>query len=202
VSFVLLRDFVVKEEFVMDEAAVRRVTSRLWGPVCAVTAAHGGEAGGQIAVGVFSASILPETPRVVIEIWKANRTHDLIAASNAFAVHPLGLEHAPMVRQLGFSSAHDSPGKLDGLTWQPGETGSPILADAPGWLDCRVTGALDGGDMTLFLGTVVAGAWHGGDRPMVQAYEMIGAMPEEWQAEYRAHDARQRDAARRLLRQR
>ena len=62
-----------------DEAAVRRITSRLWGPVCAITAAHGGEAGGQIAVGVLSASILPEAPRVVIEIWKANRTHDLIA---------------------------------------------------------------------------------------------------------------------------
>jgi flavin reductase (DIM6/NTAB) family NADH-FMN oxidoreductase RutF len=186
---------------VVDEAVVRRITSRLWGPVCAVTAAHAGEAGGQIAVGVFSASILPEMPRVVIEIWKANRTHDLIAASGAFAVHPLGQEHAALVRQLGFRSAHDAPGKLDGLIWQPGETGSPILADTLGWLDCRVTGALDGGDMTLFLGAVVAGEWRGGDAPMVQAYQMIEAMPQEWQAEYRAHDANQRDAARKYLTQ-
>ena len=183
----------------MDEAAVRRITSRLWGPVCAVTAAHAGEAGGQIAVGVFSASILPERPRIVVEIWKANRTHDLIAASGAYAVHPLGPEHAALVRQLGFQSAHDIRGKLDGLAWQPGESGSPILAATLGWLECRVVGTLDGGDMTLFLGEVVAGAWHGGDAAMVQAYEMIGAMPEEWQAEYRAHDAKQREVARKLL---
>jgi flavin reductase (DIM6/NTAB) family NADH-FMN oxidoreductase RutF len=184
----------------MDEAAVRRITSRLWGPVCAVTAAHEGTASGQIAVGVFSASILPETPRVIVEIWKANRTHDLIAAAGAFAVHPLGKEHAPLVRQLGFRSAHDKPAKLDGLVWHPGETGSPLLADTLGYVECRVVGTLDGGDMTLFLGEVVAGEWRGGESAMVQAYEMIEAMPADWQAEYRAHDAKQRDAARAALR--
>lgn len=182
----------------MDEAAVRRMTSRFWGPVCAVTAAHAGEVGGQIVVGVLSASILPERPRLVIEVWKANRTHDLIAASGAFAVHPVGKEHAALVRRLGFRSARDVPGKLDGLAWQPGETGSPLLADTLGWLDCRVVGTLDGGDMTLFLGAVLAGEWRGGDAPMAQAYEMIGAMPEAWQAEYRAHDAAQRASARQL----
>jgi hypothetical protein len=34
---------------------------------------------------------------------------------------------------------------------------------------------------------------------MVQAYEMIGAMPPDWQEEYRRHDAAQRVAASRLL---
>jgi flavin reductase (DIM6/NTAB) family NADH-FMN oxidoreductase RutF len=183
----------------MDAAAVRRITSRLWGPVCAITAAHGGEAGGQIAVGVLSASILPEAPRVLIEIWRANRTHDLIAASGAFAVHPLGPEHAPLVRRLGFRSAHDGPGKLDGLAWTPGETGSPLLADALGSLECRVAGRLEMPDMTLFLGAVIAGEWRGSDAPMVQAFEMIGAMPPEWQEEYRQHDAAQRSVAAQLL---
>ncbi|MGI8688650.1 MAG: flavin reductase family protein [Thermomicrobiales bacterium] len=183
----------------MDLAAIRRITSRLWGPVCAVTAAYEGEAGGQIAVGVLSASILPEHPRVLIQIWKANRTHDLIAASRAFAVHPLAADHADLVRQLGFRSGHDEPGKLDGLAWTPGVTGSPILAAPPGFIECRVVGVLDATDMTVFLGAVVAGAWHGGESPMVQAYEMIGAMPPEWQEEYRRHDLAQREAAARFL---
>jgi flavin reductase (DIM6/NTAB) family NADH-FMN oxidoreductase RutF len=183
----------------MDQEAIRRITSRFWGPVCAITAAHDGEAGGQIAVGVLSASILPESPRLLIEIWKANRTHDLIAASGAFAVHPLAKEQADLVRRLGFRSAHDEAGKLDGIAWTAGETGSPILADAPGFLECRVVGSLDATDMTIFLGTVVAGVWRGGDTPMVQAYEMIGAMPPDWQEEYRQHDTAQRAAASRLL---
>ena len=53
--------------------------------------------------------------------------------------------------------------------------------------------------MTVYLGAVVAGAWRGGDTPMMQAYEMIGAMPPDWQEEYRRHDAEQRAAASRLL---
>ena len=183
----------------MDYAAIRRITSRLWGPVCAVTAAYAGEAGGQIAVGVLAASILPEHPRVLIQIWKTNRTHDLIAASRAFAVHPLAADHADLVRQLGFRSAHQGEEKLAGLDWTPGVTGSPILAAPPGVVECRVVGMLDATDMTVFLGDVIAGAWHGGETPMVQAYEMIGAMPPEWQEEYRRHDLAQREAAARFL---
>ena len=91
----------------MDHEAIRRITSRFWGPVCAITAAHEGEAGAQIAVGVLSASILPEAPRLLIEIWRANRTHDLIAASGAFAVHPLGIEQAEVVRRLGFRTERE-----------------------------------------------------------------------------------------------
>ncbi len=183
----------------MDLTAIRRITSRLWGPVCAVTAAHGDAVGGQIAVGVLSGSILPEHPRLLIQIWKANRTHDLIAASGAFAVHPLGAEQLAVVRQLGFRSGHEATDKLDGLAWARGVTGSPILAAPPGFVECRVVGALDATDMTVFLGDVVAGAWHGGETPMVQAYEMIGAMPQEWQEEYRRHDQAQREVAARLL---
>lgn len=183
----------------MDYAAIRRITSRLWGPVCAVTAANGDEAGGQIAVGVLSASILPEHPRVLIQIWKANRTHDLIAASRAFAVHPLAVDQTDLVRQLGFRSGHDRAGKLDSLDWIPGVTGSPILAATLGYIECRVVGMLDATDMTVFLGDVISGDWCGGETPMVQAYEMVGAMPAEWQEEYRRHDQAQREAAARLL---
>ncbi len=183
----------------MDYAAIRRLTSRLWGPVCAVTAAHGDDAGGQIAVGVLSASILPEHPRVLIQIWKANRTHDLIAAGRAFALHPLAADQADLVRRLGFRSGHDGTGKLDGLEWRPGITGSPVLASPPGFIECRVVGALDATDMTVYLGEVIAGEWRGGETPTVQAYEMIGAMPPEWQEEYRRHDQEQREAAARLL---
>ncbi|MCA1669204.1 MAG: flavin reductase family protein [Thermomicrobia bacterium] len=183
----------------MDHAAIRRITSRLWGPVCAVTAAHGGEVGGQIVVGVLSASILPEHPRLLIQVWKANRTHDLIAASRAFAVHPLAAEHAAIVRQLGFRSGHDGTAKLDGLEWSPGLSGSPILTAPPGFVECRVVGTLDATDMTVFLGAAIAGAWRGGETPLVPAYAMIGAMPAAWQEEYHQHDRAQREAAARLL---
>ncbi len=182
----------------MDEGAVRRITSRLWGPVCAITAAHGGVANGQIAVGVLSASILPEKPRVVVELWKANRTHDLVRDSGAFALHPLTEDEQELTRRLGFVSAHARPDadKLDSLDWHPGDTGSPVLATALGYVECRVVGSLDAGDMTLFLGEVVAGEWHGSDAEPAPAYRMIGAMSQAWQDEYKAHDAEQRAAAR------
>ncbi|MCH8893848.1 MAG: flavin reductase family protein, partial [Chloroflexi bacterium] len=47
--------------------------------------------------------------------------------------------------------------KLDGVAQTKGMSGSPLLTDCFGYLDCRVINAMDGGDMTCFLAEVVDG---------------------------------------------
>ena len=37
-----------------------------------------------------------------------------------------------------------------------GETGAPLLADATGWLECRLRGEHDAGDHTFFVADVLA----------------------------------------------
>jgi flavin reductase (DIM6/NTAB) family NADH-FMN oxidoreductase RutF len=60
------------------------------------------------------------------------------------------------VWRFGIASGRDVD-KLAGLNVRAGSSGSPILADALGWLDCRVEGRLDTGDRTVYLAEVLDG---------------------------------------------
>ena len=42
------------------------------------------------------------------------------------------------------------------MKWLPGKTGSPLLDDALGWLECRVEARMETGDRTLYLAEVTA----------------------------------------------
>jgi flavin reductase (DIM6/NTAB) family NADH-FMN oxidoreductase RutF len=182
----------------MDIATINAITRTLWGPAVAVSAAADGQAGAQIAVTAGAASILPERPRLIVQLWKANRTHDLALAGGAFAVHLLGEGQLDLVTRLGHHSGHTEPGKLDGLAWRAGTTGSPILADCLAYLECRVVGTLDGGDMTVFLGEVIDGGRVREGTPMTMEWLRGNAGP-EWHAAETARLAAARTAARASL---
>ena len=73
--------------------------------------------------------------------------------------------------------------KLEGVAHTPGASGCPILEDSFGYLDCRVVNAMDGGDMTCFLGEVLAGETLSESEPLWwrDARRMI---PAEWNEEW------------------
>ena len=132
-----------------------RSLSLFWTPLVAVTAAHAGRRSGQIAVSVHGASIVPQRPRLTAALWKRNLTHDLVRQAGAFAVHLLREDQDALVYQLGLRSGHDGD-KLAGLVVREGATGCPLLAGCLAVYECRVLAVMDGGDMTVFLGDVVA----------------------------------------------
>ena len=142
------------------------------------------------------ASIVPEAPRVLVELWKANLTHDMVCASGVFAVHllpatpreALGVSLS-LVRTLGMRSGRDED-KMAGLSLRRGVTGSPILTDALGYVEARVVATLDGDEMTVFLGDVVAGeCLHEGTALTMQmAHEQMSA---EWLDEWERNHRRQ-----------
>lgn len=182
----------------------RETLTHLWSPLLAITTAHEGRANGQIAVSGLTASILPEAPRVLVDLWKANYTHDLVLASRVFALHLLPATPQDMlqrslelIRLLGFHSGRDAD-KLSAIPWRPGVTGSPILQDALSYVEARVVGTLDGDDMTVFLADVVAGERLRDGEPL-QLRAARERMPQEWLAEYDTSQARQRAEARARL---
>lgn len=188
----------------MTEHHSRATLAHLWSPVLAITTTHDQRVNGQIAVAGVSGSIVPEAPRVVVELWKANYTHDLVQASRVFALHLLpSAPHGAMrrslelIRALGFRSGRDTD-KLADIRWHPGITGSPILADALSCVEARVIGTLDGGDMTIFLGEVVAAEQLRAGDPL-QWHDAREQMPAEWLAEHDANQERQRFEARQRL---
>lgn len=159
--------------------------SQLWTPIVAVSAAHGGRRSAQIAVSAHGASIVPDRPRVLVMLWKTNLTHDLVRDSGAFALHLLRDNQDDLVHQLGFVSGRNTD-KLFGLAWHAGATGSPLLEDCAGYVDCRVVNAMDGGDMTAFLADVLDGAMHGTESEPLWWRDLRRRMPAAWSAEWDA----------------
>jgi flavin reductase (DIM6/NTAB) family NADH-FMN oxidoreductase RutF len=130
---------------------------QLWAPVVAVTAVHEGRANGLISSTALRASLVPDAARVSVQLSKHSLTHDLVLRSGAFAVHLLPRDDAGLALfcTLGMTSGHAQP-KLDGIPTRKGSTGSPVLDDAVAYLEARVVSTLDGEELTIVLGDVVA----------------------------------------------
>ena len=159
-----------------DPAPAARALSHFWTPLVAVTSAHAGVRSGQIAGSVHGASIVPQRPRLTAALWKRNFTHDLVRDSGVFAVHLLRDDQDELVYRLGLRSGRDGD-KLDGLSLRKGATGCPVLEDCLAWYECRVLNTMDGGDMTVFLGEVVAMA--GQEGVPLWWRDLRGRMPPE-----------------------
>ena len=169
---------------------------RLWAPLVAITAAHGRRKNGLVSSTAVTASLLPESPRLSVQLSKANLTHDLVLASGAFAVHFLpnderGLE---LFRALGIRTGRETP-KLDGVATAPGVTGSPILQDAVAYLEARVTATHDADVATIVLADVVAGM-RVRDESVLTIEAVWERLPPEWAEEWDRRLAAELAAAR------
>ena len=105
-----------------------------------------------------------EPPMVAVAVENDARTLAMIRDARAFAVSVLADGQRELAGKLGRSSTK-VPTKLKGVKTRPGPIyKSPILAEALGWLECRLVGTLPAGDHTVVLGEVVeAGLEREGD---------------------------------------
>ena len=181
----------------MDYQRITPLMGRLWAPLAAVTCQWQGRANAQIAVAISAASIVPAQPRVLAQIYKENYSHGLILESRAFALNFLGPGQLPLIRQFGFVSGRDTD-KLAGIGYEAKATGSPVLTDSAGYLDCRVVNAMDGGDMTCFLADVVDGAANPRETPLTWR-EARRLIPEEWNREWEAKIGREIEVSRQRM---
>ena len=140
----------------MEYDDIAPMMRRLWSPLAAVTSHWEGRDNVQMAVAVAAASIVPDRPRVIIQLYKTNLSHDMVLSSGAFAVNFLREDQLELIGDFGLVSGRDKD-KLEGVDKTAGASGSPLFADCFGYLDCRVINAMDGGDMTCFLADVLDG---------------------------------------------
>jgi flavin reductase (DIM6/NTAB) family NADH-FMN oxidoreductase RutF len=176
------------------------ILEQLWAPIVAVTAAHEGRANGLISSTAVTASLLPEAPRIAVQLARASLTGELVLASRALAVHFLpaddrGLE---LFRALGFRSGRDTA-KLDGIATRRGTIGAPILSDAVAYVEARVARTLVGGDLSIVLADVVDGA-RLRDAPYLTIELVRERLPAEWAAEWELRRERELEDARRFRR--
>jgi flavin reductase (DIM6/NTAB) family NADH-FMN oxidoreductase RutF len=121
-----------------------------------VSAQAGTRRGGLIATLVSQASIVPEQPRVLVALSTQHFTHELVEESGAFALHLLAEEQLELLWRFGLESGRDHD-KFAGLDVTTAVTGSPVLSDTIGWLDCRVETKLNIGDRILYVAEVLEG---------------------------------------------
>jgi flavin reductase (DIM6/NTAB) family NADH-FMN oxidoreductase RutF len=111
-----------------------------------------GEAGwGMTANAVTSLSLDP--PLVLLCVVKDSQSHRNFKAGGCFALSILSEENRAISDRFAFHGPKD----FSGLETRTEATGAPILSNAIGWVDCRVSEIYPGGDHDIFIGEILAG---------------------------------------------
>jgi flavin reductase (DIM6/NTAB) family NADH-FMN oxidoreductase RutF len=141
----------------MDETAKKSVLRGIPYGLFALTVASDGADHALTVNWLTQASFEP--PMIAVAVENDSNGLAMIRDARAFALCAFGPAQRELAARLGRSSARH-PAKLEGVEVQPGpQTGSPLIAGAPGWVECRLVASLPSGDHTLVLGEVVeAGA--------------------------------------------
>jgi flavin reductase (DIM6/NTAB) family NADH-FMN oxidoreductase RutF len=106
-------------------------------------------------------------------------------------------ESLRILMTLGGSSGRDGD-KLAKLSTKPGVTGTPILVDTLAYVEARVSGSLDNGENTIFVGDVVASERLRPRGRRLDIGEAWKRLPPEWIEQYeRNHVLQLEDAKRR-----
>ncbi|MEO1367176.1 MAG: flavin reductase family protein [Acidobacteriota bacterium] len=99
-------------------------------------------------------SVSPEPPLILVCIDHDHTMHELLDGDDAvFAVNILADDQEALSNRFAFTKDLDRFAEGE---WSDGPSGSPVLADALAWLDCRVHSRLDAGTHTIYVGEVIA----------------------------------------------
>lgn len=154
----------------MDTAAKQTVLRSFPYGLYAVTVAADGEEHGMTANWISQAAFDP--PMIVVAVENTSKTIELIRDAHHFAVSVLHEGQRDLAGKLGRSSEQVAE-KLKGIRTKPAPvTGTPVLAECLGWLECRVISALPAGDHTVVLGEVLEA---GVERENVRALTLADA---------------------------
>jgi len=93
-------------------------------------------------------------PLVVVGVKTDSGAYQVIKAAKTFALNMLGKDQKGLAFTF-FRPADVSDGKLSGQAYRKGSTGAPILIEAPGAVECKVTTIVEQGDHHIVVGEVI-----------------------------------------------
>lgn len=135
----------------IDEYHFRSVLSRFASGVTVVTAVDERGVDHGITVSAFcSLSLNP--PLVLICIDHGTVMHRILETSAAFAVSVLSADQEDLARR--FSDPDND--RFDGTSYTRGANGAAVLTGSAAHLECALTHRVEGGDHTIFVGSVEA----------------------------------------------
>ncbi len=116
---------------------------------------------GMIASWVTQVSYKP--PLILAAVHPNRFSHDLVKNSRIFALHVLDQSQKQLLKRF---KGPDPEKKFDGISWENGRTGSPILTDCTAWFDLNLKHHYTPGNHTLFIGEVIDCGTHSRQRPL------------------------------------
>lgn len=93
-------------------------------------------------------------PLVVVAVKADSGAYKVVKDAQVFALNMLGKAHKGVAFTF-FKPTQVSDGKLSGQSYRKGTTGAPILLEAPGAVECRVTAVVEQGDHHIIVGEVI-----------------------------------------------
>jgi len=136
----------------MDASTKKKVLRTFTYGLYAVSCANEGE------VNIFTANWLTQVsfdpPLVAVSIENDSKSLPMILRSRIFTINVLRDGGRELAGRLG-KSAIQHPDKLDGVVYDIGANGCPILHEALAWVACEARHTVEAGDSTLVVGEVV-----------------------------------------------
>ena len=136
----------------MDDNKFKEAMRQWVAGVTIVTTDDDGTLGGMTASSFTSVSINPHL--ILIAVKETAYTHDLIKNSGVFAANILNTQQVEWAKRFAGMYPEIEDRFFD-IEYSTAETGSPILPDVMGWVDCKVYGSHQAGDHTIFVGQVL-----------------------------------------------
>jgi flavin reductase (DIM6/NTAB) family NADH-FMN oxidoreductase RutF len=128
----------------------KRALSRRASGVAVVTARNGERIHGMTVSAFTEVSLEP--PLVLVCADKASNTLPVIRAGGVFAINVLARDQQELSNR--FAVKKDEDKRFDGLQFDVGRTGAPLLRGVAVNIDCRVVAEHDVGDHVVYIGQV------------------------------------------------
>jgi flavin reductase len=139
----------------VDACAFRRAMGSFPTGITVVTVASGDGSMHGITVNSFS-SVSLDPMLVLVCLNEASRAVGLIERAGAFAVNVLSAGQQDVSRWFANPYRPAGSTMFDGVPFEPGVTGCPVLVDAAASFDCRLRQSHRAGDHLIVLGEVIA----------------------------------------------
>ncbi|AEJ43919.1 flavin reductase family protein [Alicyclobacillus acidocaldarius] len=153
----------------IDEYAFRKALARFASGVTVITAATEGEMGGITVSAFCSLSLLP--PLVLACIDERASILPLLRRSGAFAVNILSDDQSGLSNQF----ASKMSDKFQGVSYDVGPLGQPLLAGAQAYLVCTLVHEWKGGDHRVVVGQVEAASADESRTPLLYYASQYGS---------------------------
>jgi flavin reductase (DIM6/NTAB) family NADH-FMN oxidoreductase RutF len=138
----------------IDAARFRQIFGHFATGVTVITTAHEGWLHGMTANAITSVSLDPLLLLICVD--QTAHTHGQLTNAGRFAVNILGEDQEDLSR-LFANTQEPERDSLRGASYHFGVHGAPVLDKCLAYLECEVADRCEGGDHTIFIGSVLEG---------------------------------------------